>query len=523
MTDLAVSADTRRKNRILLIASVVSSLVMLDSNVVAVALPTIAHSLDASFADMQWVITAYVLPFAALLLAAGSFADIVGRRRAVLLGQLIFAVASLGCGVAGSALVLNVSRALQGVGASLLLTAALAIINNTFQGVERARAYAFWGASLGIAITCGPIIGGVIASALGWHWAFLINLPICAALIAATLKAIPESSDPAAKRLDVAGIALFSSGLFLLTWGVIDGNALGWSSQPVLLRLAGGAALLLGFVAVEHAQSRPMVDFAALRSRAFAGSAIAMIGYAGGAQVMIFYLPLFLQNAFGFAPVVAGLAMLPFALPMFAVPRLGARLAAGWPSRSVLGLGLGVSTAANALLATLAAHGAGYAAFAVAMVVAGTGAGLLNGETAKAMQGSLPAHRAGMASGLSATVRFSALLFGVAGLGAMLIAATARNFTAMASSWGLADDAAIAMAKRFAAGDMAGALRALPEASHAEVGEALRNAFAGGFGAAAWTAASIAFAALVLSRLLMPGMAQDAPSGGAAELVAPGE
>jgi hypothetical protein len=239
--------------------------------------------------------------------------------------------------------------------------------------------------------------------------------------------------------------------------------------------------------------------------------------------VMIFYLPLYLQDAFGFAPVVAGLAMLPFALPMFAVPRLGVRLTAGWPSRSVLGLGLGISTAANALIATLATHGAHYAAFALGMAVAGTGAGLLNGETAKAMQGSLPAHRAGMASGLSATVRFAALLFGVAGLGAVLIAATAGRFASVASAWGLAPDAAIAMAKRFAAGDLAGALKSLPDASHAAVGDARRDAFAGGFGAAAWTAASIAFATLVLSRLLMPGMAPDASLAGTAELVAPGE
>ena len=509
-----------RERRILLIASLVSSLVMLDSNVVAVALPTISRSLGGDFADMQWVITAYVLPFAALLLAAGSFADRVGRRRSALIGQALFALASLGCGLATTPLMLNLSRALQGAGASLLLTAALAIINHSFQGPARARAYAFWGASLGIAITCGPIIGGVIASAFGWQWAFLINLPVCALLITATLKVIPESRDPEATRLDYAGVATFSSGLFLLTWAVIDGNALGWLAPAVLWRIGGGAALLALFVVVERRQARPMVDFALLHSPAFLGAAFAMLGYAGGAQVMIFYLPLFLQNAYGFAPVVAGLAMLPFALPMFLVPRLGARLA--WPSRSLLCLGLGISALADSAMALLATGRVSYLPFALAMVLAGIGAGLLNGETAKALQGALPPERSGMASGVSATTRFSGLLFGVAGLGAMLISVMAARFAAAAQDWGLAPSVLLLAAKRFSAGDAAAALQSLPEALRGVAGDAMRQAFDAGFGAAAWTAAAVALTALLLTRWLMPG-ARPEGTAPAAMLVVPGE
>ncbi|HEX4496550.1 MAG TPA: MFS transporter [Thermoanaerobaculia bacterium] len=510
-----------RQRSILLIASLVSSLVMLDSNVVAVALPTIATSLGADFADMQWVITAYVLPFAALLLAAGSFGDKVGRRKAALLGQAIFAAASLSCGVATTPLMLNLSRALQGVGASLLLTAALAIINHSFQGAARARAYAFWGACLGIAITCGPIVGGLISSLFGWHWAFLINLPICAALIVGTFKVIPESRDPEAKRLDYAGVATFSSGLFLLTWAVIDGNALGWTAPAVLLRAAGGAALLAAFVAVERAQARPMVDFSLLRTGDFLGSTFSMIGYAGGAQVMIFYLPLFLQNAFGFAPARAGVAMLPFALPMFLVPRAGARLASRLSSRSILCLGLGTTAAANLLMAFLAGGRVSYLPFAVAMALAGSGAGLLNGETAKAMQSALPPQRAGMASGISGTVRFSALLFGVAGLGAVLLAATGRGFAAAASRWGLDTSAALGLARRFAAGDVSGVARILPAVLRDAGGTALRQAFESGFAVAASTAAGVALATLALTWLLMP--AEERALGSEPILAVPGE
>jgi EmrB/QacA subfamily drug resistance transporter len=499
-------AEKKRARTILLIASLVSSLVSLDSNIVAVSLPTIAHALGATFSQMQWVVTAYVLPFAALLLAAGSFGDRHGRRRAAIVGQAVFAVASLLCGLSTSALMLNLARALQGVGASLLLTASLAIINHVFRGVERAKAYAFWGACLGIAITCGPIIGGIISGLFGWLWIFLFNLPICAVLLVGTLRVIPESRDPEATNLDYAGVVTSSAGLFFLTWAVIDGNALGWGSGTTELRLAVGVGLVLAFVAVERSQRRPMIDFGLMRSRAFAGSACAMAGYAAGAQVMIFYLPLYLQNAYGFAPMRAGVAMLPFALPMFFVPRFGARLAAVFSQRTLLALGLAVTATANGALGILATGRVSYPSFALAMAVAGAGAGLLNGETAKALQGAVPAERAGMASGISASVRFTSLLFGVAGLGSVLVGVASAAFAQAAAiaKLGVDDAGARAAAKRFAAGDANGALLHVGAQAQEVARSALRASFEAGFGAAAWTAGGIAVTSLLLTWLLLP-------------------
>lgn len=517
------ASNHRQHRAILLTASLVSSLVMLDSNVVAVALPTISNSLGADFADMQWVIMAYVLPFAALLLAAGTLGDIYGRRRIALVGQIVFAVASVLCGIAATPLLLNLARALQGVGASMLLTSSIAVINHSFQGSSRARAYAFWGASLGVAITSGPIVGGVISSLFGWQWAFLINLPICLVLIVATLRVIPESSDPEAKRLDYAGVATFSSGMFLLIWAVMDGNVLGWLSPTVLWRAAGGILLMAAFVVAEQLQQRPMVDLKLLRSWALVGSACAMLGYAGGAQVMIFYLPLYLQNAYGYAPVVAGVAMLPFALPMFLVPRLGARLSAALSTRALLCLGLGISTISNVFMALLAANVAPYGSFAVAMTCAGIGAGLLNGETAKAMQDALPAQRAGMGSGIAGTVRFIGLLFGVAGLGAVLVAVAAGRFLSLASQWQLPADSALALIKQYAAGDVAGALQHVPDGIRVAVAAAARHAFDAGFGVAAWTAAAVALAAALLTWTLMPAVGVVDAGVRRTMLVVPGE
>lgn len=498
---------------ILLTASLVCSLIMLDSNVVAVSLPAIAHSLNATFADIEWVVSAYVLTFSALLMAAGSYADHHGRKRAILIGLAIFTAASVLCGLATSALMLDLARAVQGVGASLLLTAAIAILSHVFTGAERARAFAFWGACLGIAITSGPIVGGVVTDTIGWRWIFLMNLPIGAGIMLAAWRVLPESADHESTRLDIPGIATFSTGLFLLTWALIDGNSLGWGSWQVLWRLGVAALLFLAFVAVELSQPRPMVDLGLFRRRDFLGAVFAMLGYAGGAQVMIFYLPLFLQSAYHMGPAQAGLAMLPFALPMFLTPRLGAKLADRYSTRTLLVLGLWVAAAGNLLLQAFAWSGASYPWLAIAMIVLGTGAGLLNSETAKAMQGAVPPQRSGMASGVSATTRFTGLLLAVAGLGAALSSQAAQRFAGLTANFGIDPDRASAIAKRIASGDVSDMLMQLPEDIRAQVAVAAGDAFAGGFAVASLAAGVVAITTGVAALLLIRQASQTAEEG----------
>jgi EmrB/QacA subfamily drug resistance transporter len=493
------SAEDKRKFVVLVTAGLVSSLIMLDSNIVAIALPSIARTLGASFTEIEWVVSAYILTFAALLLAAGSYADKHGRKLAMLVGLAIFTIASGLCGLATSALMLNLSRALQGVGASLLLTASLAVINHTFSGMERAKAYAFWGACLGIAITSGPIVGGVITALFGWRWAFLMNLPIGAALFIAAYLVVDESMDHEAKRLDYAGIITFSTGLFFLIWALIDGNALGWTSYSIGIRLVAALVLLVGFYFVEAGQPRPMVDFSLFRQPTFLGSAFAMLGYAGGAQVLIFFLPLLLQNAFGFAPAAAGLAMLPFALPMFLTPRFGAGLASQYSGRTLLTLGLAITTIGNLLLFAFTAAHQSYPVFAVGMLVAGIGAGLLNSETAKVMQGAVPAQRAGMASGISATTRFVGLLLGVAALGAVLSSGVSNRFISADAVKGLDASLVAQAAKRAASGDITGVIGMLGGAAQESIRSAAATAFAGGFGDATLIAAIVAAISAVLT------------------------
>jgi EmrB/QacA subfamily drug resistance transporter len=501
MTSVPIQGEAEAPSKfwVLLTASLVSSLIMLDSNIVAVSLPAIGRSLGASFTDLQWVIGAYVLTYASLLLASGGYADLRGRKKSMLIGLAIFAVASAACGLATNSLLLNLARATQGVGGAFLVTASIAILTNAFTSAERNQAFAFWGASLGIALAVGPIIGGAITNFVGWRWAFLVSVPASAILVLATLKFIGESRDPNAKRLDIAGTVTFSAGLALLIWALIDGNDAGWSSRSIILRLAAAFVFLAAFVTVELRQDRPMVEFGLFRRRTFLGAVLAMIGYGASAQVMIFFLPLYLENAYGFEPLSAGIAMIPFALPMVLAPRITRRLATRFSGRSLLAAGLAITVVGNAAFWLVGRSHLAYGVFLVAMVIAGCGAGLLNGQTVKVLQGAVPEDRAGMASGLASTTRFIGILVSVAALGAILSDVAGERFVAGAARTGLAMDAVREEAAHVTSGDLAGLLAAAPAGAREALRSAALTAYGAGFASAAIVAAGIAFIACLLA------------------------
>lgn len=291
----------------LLTASAVCSLIVLDTNIVAVTLPSIARDLGANFADIEWVVSAYMLAFAALLLPAGSLADRFGRQKTLMWGLGIFILASLGCGAAPSALLLDIARAIKGVGAALLLTSALASIGHTFHDeAERAKAWAFWGGCMGVAMTAAPTLGGLITEYVGWRWIFYLNLPVGLLLMYMVWRALPESRDAQAARLDPWGSLAFSASLLCLIWGLIEANRIGWDNPMTYARLVGGALLLGLFVVIERLQQRPMIDLQLFRHPRFIGALLGMFAYAACAQVMMTMLPFYLQNGLGFTAIAAG-------------------------------------------------------------------------------------------------------------------------------------------------------------------------------------------------------------------------
>jgi EmrB/QacA subfamily drug resistance transporter len=416
------TGQSLRQSRLLLLlcVSVPSFMINLDGNIVAVSLPSIARALHADFASIEWVISAYTLPFAALVMPAGALADRFGRKRILLIGLAFFTLASLACGASPTAAILNTARAVQGVGAALLLSAALALLSAAFQGPGRAAAFAFWGSVIGIGITLGPLVGGVLTQTLGWEWAFYVNVPVGAVMFALSVFAVPESKDPDSAKLDWWGFGFLASSLFLLTYALISGNHRGWSDRLVVTSLTWSVALFGAFIVVEKKQARPMLDLAFFKVPTYVGANLAGLTYAAALLTMLTFLPLYFQGGMDISPIAAGLMMLPMALPLFVVPRIVSRyLDHRFSGRALLTIGLGLVSLGLTALAVLASgfHAAPMMAW---MAVAGIGAGILNGETAKVGLSVIPPSRAGMAAGVGGTVRFAGIVVGFAALGALL-------------------------------------------------------------------------------------------------------
>lgn len=491
---------------VLLTASAGCALTVLDANVIGIVLPIVARDFGATFAQTAWVVSAFMLCFSAMLLPAGAVADRFGRRRVFLVGLAAYALGSLLCGFAASIAWLHVARALQGAASAFVLAPALAIIGHGFHGeAERNRAWAIWGGIMGLTMVLAPILGGVIAARLGWRAAFLVNLPICAALGTAAVLWVGESRHEPARRLDPAGILLFATLMFGLTWGLIRGQAEGWTSAEALAGFGLGACALAGFVLVERRLAEPMLDLGLFREPRLIGGVWAMFAYAACAQVMASLLPLLLQNGAGYTPLGSGVMMLPFGIAMLVFPHVGRILSRSLTSAHILPLGLAVVGVGNAL----AGWGAGWGAMPVVLVgmaVLGAGGGLLNGETQKAILAVVPRARAGMGSGVSTTARFSGVLLGFTMLGGVMAVAARARLAGAACQAGT--PCAPAFADAVAAGDLPRAVAGLGGAER-EAAEALaRAAYLGGFSAALYAAALIACVSAVAIWFLMRARAR---------------
>src|SRR4051812_15498454 len=278
---------------------VATFMLLLDITVVNVALPYIERDLGSSFEDLQWVVDAYTLTLAAFLLTAGSVGDRIGRRRVFLVGLGVFTVASALCGLAGTPLVLNLARGLQGVGGSMMFATSLALLASAYSGRDRGTAIGIWGAAIGGAVAVGPLIGGVLVDGIGWEAIFYVNVPIGAYAIFLTLRRVEESRDPQAGGADWIGTVTFSAALFLLVFGLIRGNAENWNAGVVAC-LVGAGLLLAAFVLVERRVRYPMLDLTLFRKPSFGGASIAAFVLSGAMFAMFLYLTLWVQNILGY-------------------------------------------------------------------------------------------------------------------------------------------------------------------------------------------------------------------------------
>ncbi len=437
MTDVrpptAQSTGRASGNRWTLIAVCIGTFMLLvDLTIVQVALPTIQRHLHASFTDLQWVIDAYALALAALILAWGSISDRFGRKRVFVAGLAVFTASSMLCGLAQSISMLIWSRALQGIGGAAMFATGLALIAQDFQGPARGRAIAAWAATVGGAVAVGPLVGGMLTSGVGWRWIFIVNAPIGAVAIWLSLTRMRNQMDPGATRLDSFGLVSFAAAMFLLELGLIRGNALGWTSGPIVAMFAGSAVALVAFVLVELRQARPMFDLSLLRNSGFIGVSVGTFAIGGGMFALLPYLTLYLQNDLGYSPFQGGLRLLPLTVLAFLVPFVLRGPVQTLPPGVVLGGGLAISAGGIAALLAIGPS-SDWVVLVPGMVLSGLGVGIANPAIARVGLGVVPAERSGMASGMSNTFRIAGLATGVAALGAIF---QQRITSSLATSFG---------------------------------------------------------------------------------------
>ncbi len=393
-------------------------MLLLDITVVNVALPSIQSSLHSSFQDLQWVVDAYSLTLAAFLLTGGALADLFGRRLLFTIGLVVFTASSVVCGLSGTPLTLNLARGVQGIGGALMFATSLALIAQAFQGRERGTAFGIFGAVTGAAVAAGPLIGGVITSAIGWEWIFFVNAPIGVLAVALTLTKVSESRDPNATGVDWAGLLTFSGSLFLLVFALVRGNTLGWGSTEIVAMLSSAAILLVLFVIAERVQTRPMLDLSLFKRPAFVGASLVAFTLSSSAFAMFLYLTLYIQDVLHYSPLQAGLRFLPTTLLMFAVAPLSGKLSVRVPIRLLLGVGL-LFISGGLLAMTLVTPTSGWTALIPGFILQGIGVGMVNPPLASAAIGVVPAARSGMASGANSTFRQVGIATGIAALGAI--------------------------------------------------------------------------------------------------------
>jgi EmrB/QacA subfamily drug resistance transporter len=476
-------------------------MLLLDVTIVNVALPDIERSLGASLSDLQWVINAYALSLAALLLTAGSLADLLGRRRVFAVGVAIFTTGSLLCGLASDPLFLTLARAFQGIGGAVMFATSLALLSNAFQGKERGVAFGVFGAITGIAVAVGPVLGGVITSGLSWRWIFLVNIPIGIATITAILLRVEESRDPRAHRPDWLGFITFSAALVALVYGLIESNTHGWGSTTVVGSLVAAVVLLAAFVAVELLQSAPMFDFALLRKPTFVGGLAAAFAISAGLFSLLTYLVLYLQNVLGYSAVETGVRLLALTGAIFVTAGVAGRLSAHVPTRLLIGPGF-VLIGVGLLLMRGLDPSSDWTHLLPGMIVAGFGAGLVNVPLASTAVGVVEPARAGMASGINATLRQVGIATGIAGLGSIFASQLRDSVVGSLAGTPVAGHAH-ALAEAISAGQVNGAIASAPAPARAAVAHAAQAGFVDGLNVILLVGAIVAFAGAALALTLI--------------------
>jgi EmrB/QacA subfamily drug resistance transporter len=474
----------------------------LDNTILNVALPTLVRELGASASQLQWMVDAYILVFAGLLLTMGAIGDRFGRKRALSIGLLLFGLGSLGAAFSGSANMLIATRAAMGIGGALIMPSTLSIITNVFSGAERGRAIAAWAAVSGLGIIGGPVLGGWLLEHFWWGSVFLVNVPIVLVAVLAGYFLVPESKDPNATPLDPVGAGLSIAGLSALVYAIIEAPANGWTDPLILAGFAIAAVLLGWMVWWELRTPHPMLQMSFFRNPRFsaASASITLVFFAMFGTV--FLIAQYLQFVLGFSPFEAGLRVMPVATLIVAAP-LSARLTEKVGSKIVVTTGLVIVAIALTVISGVEVDG-GYGRVALALSIMGFGMGMTMAPATDSIMGSLPLAKAGVGSAMNDTTRQVGGALGVAVLGSVLASTYSAAMTPLVTA--LPPPAA-----ELALDSVGGAARVAAEIGEAGAAlvRAAASAFVDGMGNAALVAAGVALAGAMVSAVFLPARPDD--------------
>ncbi len=506
--ELPEASDRRWLGLAVLCLSLV--LIVLDNTVLNVALPTLVRELGATTTDLQWMVDAYVIVFAGLLLCAGALGDRFGRRRALQFGLVIFALASGLASVSGTSGQLIGSRAVMGLGAAFVMPATLSIIIALFRDpVERARAIAIWAGMAGMGVALGPVVGGWLLEHYWWGSVFLINLPIVALALVSGRLLLPESKDPSETRLDVTGAVLSIATIGVLLWAIIEGPVKGWSDPSTVAAFVTAVVLLGVFIWWERRIAHPMLDIAFFADPRFsaASASIALVFFALFGSFFLFTQ--LLQFVLGYSALEAGLRLLPISLVMGVVSPISARLVERIGTKVVVTAGLVTAAAGLALASTLDVD-SGYGPLLAAMLVLALGISLVMAPATESVMGSLPPTKAGVGSAVNDTTRELGGALGVAVLGSLLASGYAASMATSLRNLPLPGEVLAA------AGQSLGAALGLAADVGGPVGDtvalAARTAFVDAMGTGVLVAAGVALLGAVVAAAFLPGKATVASS-----------
>jgi EmrB/QacA subfamily drug resistance transporter len=481
-----------------------SSMVFLDGTVVNVALPAMQARLRASAGEVQWIVEAYALLLAALLLVGGALGDRYGRRRVFAAGVALFAGASAWCGLAPSVGHLIVARGVQGIGGALLVPGSLAIISASFADERRGRAIGTWSGFTSITMAFGPLLGGALADRGLWRWIFFINLPLAVAVLALLFARVPESRGEQREGLDWSGALLATLGLGAVVYALIASSSRGWRDTTVGGAALAGAAALVLFVVIEARTVAPMVPLALFRSKTFSGANLLTLFVYAALSGVLFFLPFNLIQIQGYTATEAGAALLPFILLMFALSRWSGGLVARYGGRRPLVVGPLVAAVGFGLMGKPGLDAGSYwTSFFPGMVTMGIGMATSVAPLTTVVMGSVDRRYAGTASGINNAVARAAGLVAVAAMSLVLLTVFGRNLGARLAEIDVPPGARQALdAQR----DRVAAIEVpddLPEGSKTAVRRAIAESFVAGFRAVMLIAAALGAAASVCALLLI--------------------